>query len=455
HENQEGGVSWQYSDYTNGGQDYARQTVVEGTEISIEEFRKTTGENGEFEAGTTVKDGDDVISQSEAFKDRVNLDELTRLRNEGVVDGETYENMIRNQGPDAVYTVEHASESTEALTETVGEFQGYSGGSGQTRYPVYNQVEQLVMGEDGKPVRQGRSSSHTTVSNDTGYTESRGRDTLEGMGEIDGETVNQHGIVDPNGDPPIVIKTDKEVNGEKVDFAEGLNLGEVTVDKEGRVLVNGQEQENSDPGYLTAINDVNSLVGQSTGGYAALTAAFPNLNSSLSEISSAANGVAGAVSVGTGAYNFFTATNQEERLQGAIETVGGINGPLSIADTLLKGAGKQNSWLSKAAAFTDTFDNGVATPFARAVGVAGAVVALPGAIDDITNGPTAYHRNAGWMSAGSSALTAAGAIPSPATPFLWGGAAVLGLASLATQSVGESSTVARSEELFPGYTPAH
>jgi hypothetical protein len=207
---EDGPVAWTYTDQSNGGRDYKRQTVFEGNNLSIYENHRDLGD-GQFETTTETRNGDDVIGDSQVSRLAVDETRLRQYASDGdLTPGQL--NQLLAEGPP--YLVEHASNSNEQI--------------------------------DDQPSVDFES---TTFSTGSGYQLGFTSNTeIAENGEGTRTTFNT--VVDPDAAPPNApFQGDltRETRGSESDDFSVVEEGPLRISRDGVMTFNGEEIANGPP----------------------------------------------------------------------------------------------------------------------------------------------------------------------------------------------------------------
>ena len=104
-----GAVGWTYTDYDNAGRDYKRQTVFEGLDVSVYEEHTQTGP-GEFESRSETREGDEIVASSSASRKSVSEAELSDYLSSGNLSLAQLERMRQDGPPYYIERLEEDAE---------------------------------------------------------------------------------------------------------------------------------------------------------------------------------------------------------------------------------------------------------------------------------------------------------------------------------------------------------
>lgn len=208
----EGAVSWTYSEVSNDGKDYKKQTVVEGTELSVYE-QKTTNSSGEFEVISETKNGDDPISSSRFTRQELSGEDVRQAVIDGELTQEQAKRLLAGGGP---YFVERSEEKAERLTKD---------------------GELIKQGDD--PVQLGHEVTGYKFDNADGYevAETYQKSNREDGGFSDSRLST---VTDPAGRPPV----QGTVSNGSTDNDGGnyqSETSQIRIDQQGRVFADKEQ----------------------------------------------------------------------------------------------------------------------------------------------------------------------------------------------------------------------
>ena len=384
----QGLTSWSYSDYANDGQDYRRQTVFEGSDVSTYEEYKTTGE-GQFERMSETREGDTVIAGSNASRQEVTEEELQASVADGTLTQEQMDRMLQDGPP---YVMEQSREFAAALREEDGSYR---------------------RDEDGNPVQPGYNITSSTVSNGDGYSVSDfGRSDFQEDGGTRESTLST--VTDPLGDPPVSGTATK---GERTNTGayQETERGEIAVDADGRMTLDGEEVGQFDLGESdlpTLLREGSSLTARE------LIAAVKNPSvaagnrGELGRVGEARFTPSGGelhtpdlakfadiLGVVNGASEIFNGIGNGDFRQtvgGLGDIAGGLNSLAAAASALPGRAGAAAGRLSSL--------TGLGSVAGKVLGGVGGLASLGFGIYDGITGETGYDRAGGWLGAASGAV---------------------------------------------------
>lgn len=215
-----GSVSWAYAEYSNDGQDYKKQTVIEGTEISIYETHEVTGP-GQFRSTSETSDGGKVIADSETSRQELTESELRQyIEDHAGQDGQPteaqLERMLRDGPP--YYLSQHQEHSTAWKDE-----------DGKLRED-----------EDGNPLQLGHETSSFSLENSHGYAVSS---TYRELFDEEGGSVDSRlsTVTDPDADPPLSGTLNRGERSPSGNYYKITESGPIEIDSKGRLSYQGKE----------------------------------------------------------------------------------------------------------------------------------------------------------------------------------------------------------------------
>ncbi len=213
-----GQISWTYANYSNDGQNYKKQTVFEGTDLSVYERHEVTGP-GQFKTSSETRDGDKKIATSDTSRQKVSEQALRQYVQDGQLTDAQLSRMLRDGPP---YYMERHSEHAEPWKDKDGN---------------------LHEGKDRKgkayPLQPGHDIESFTVKNERGYAVS---ETYHQQFDKDGNAKDSRlkTVTDPKDDPPIsgrVTQRERTSSG-------GYRVtgsSEIQVDAKGKLTYDGKE----------------------------------------------------------------------------------------------------------------------------------------------------------------------------------------------------------------------
>lgn len=211
----EEGTSWTYSDVTNNGQDYKRQTVWEGSDLTVYEEKETLGE-GQFRELSETRQGDDLLNSSSASRREITPEYLGNAVRAGRLTPEQA-NEIRAGGEP--YYLEQTETYAKRLEED-GEL-----------------VTSEVDGEQ-VPVQTGSSSTSWSYSAADGYEVAEYRQSqTDSDGKDHSSTLDL--VTDPDGKVPVKGRLET-IEPSPTGTGSDVVRSKVTVDNLGKVLIDGQ-----------------------------------------------------------------------------------------------------------------------------------------------------------------------------------------------------------------------
>lgn len=383
-------VAWTYTNFENDGQDFQRQTVFEGTDVSIYEDRETLSD-GQFRSTSETRDGDDILAMSQASRLEVQEADLRQLVTDGQLTTEQLDR-IRQDGPP--YYVEQFSEHAEALLDDDGN---------------------LRRDDEGNPFQAGHDVTSMTVSNTDGYSVSEQfrQDFGEGTSGTDSRLTT---VTDPEADMPVtgeLVQRERDSNGNY----EVLEQGEIAIGADGRATYDGEEIGEFDFGgtdlstllregeSITAPDLIKVLGGaaKATRDSAALTnfaGGRFNLTGQTGALANLAKG-ASIFGVFVGADQLFSGLQDGDvrsSVQGLGKIAGGANS-LAAATSALAGGGRVGS----AAARFSTLSAASST-FGKVLGGASGALNLGFGLYDVFTADSGFDQAAGGLTAAAGAV---------------------------------------------------
>jgi hypothetical protein len=402
--NQQGGaVAWTYADYANRGNDHQKQTVFEGTDISIYETQTTHGAD-EFTRTSETKEGDEVVASSETSRRNVDQEALQTAVANGELTQEQFDRMISDGPP---YTAERHVENAEPLKD-----------DGELRED-----------EDGNPIQPGHHVSSYTFSNDQGYAVAEHYRMEESE---DGRNTDSRlsTVTDPNADPPVdgsVVKRERNPETGTFRVTEDSKL---QVMGDGRLMYGDEDDLKEVGSFDFAGSDITTLLREGE-------------NITASELVGLASGAAeagqDAASIGRVGHGRFNLTGEAGNLarfqsaadifglaggvqslyagvtgadgRAAIEGFGDIAGGLNSLAAATKALGG-SSRLGTAANRFSTLTAG-STTLGKVLGGAGGVISLGFGLYDVFTAESGYDQAAGGLTAAAGAVALGSAFFGP------------------------------------------
>lgn len=416
-----GAVGWTYSDYSNNGQDYDRQTVFEGTDVSIYESHQVTGP-GQFRTTSETKEGDSVVASSDTSRQEVTAEQL----NQSVADGEMSQAQLDRMLTDGPpYYAERYSEHAEPLRDDDGN---------------------LRTDEDGNVIQAGHTVSSYNLANSDGYAVAKQyRETPTEGGGSTSSTLKS--VTDPQGAPPISgTVTNRETSASGSTTI--TDTGDVRVTADGKMTYNGVEMGQFDLSgselttllkegdSVTALSLLGAAGGVTNGGLQAVnTTRFTPSGAAQVEKLSGALDIFG---VGLGANNLFQGVRDGDGraiVEGIGEMAGGLNS-LAAATAALGGTSK----LGNAARSFSSLSGG-ATVLGKALGGVGGVIGLGFGLYDVFTADSGWDKAAGGLAAASGAV-AVGSVFFGPPGWVVGGliSGALGIASIFVGGADDNAT---------------
>ena len=430
----QGLTEWSYADFANDGQDYRRQTVFEGSDVSTYEEQQTLGD-GQFRRMSETRDGETVIAGSSAERREVTEDELRASVADGSLSPEHLERMLQDGPP---YTVEKSSEFAAALRGEDGRYQ---------------------RDDSGNPIQPGYGISSSTFSNDNGYSVS---DFSRSDFQEDGGTreASLSTVADPSGDPPV---TGTATRGERSNTGayRETSSEQLEIGTDGRMTVDGEEVGQFDLGQSdipTLLRENNTtpreLLAAVRG--ASLAAGNPEQIGRLGEArfqlrggeiqSRKLAGFADVLGVASGAREIFEGLGSGDLRQiagGVGDVAGGVNS-LAAALSPWGGSTKAGSALGNLAKATS-----YGTLLGKGLGAVGGLASLGFGVYDGLTGATAHDRAGGWIGAAGGAVGVGSLFFGP-PGWVVGGlvSGALGITSVIVSGADDNRTAAMDQRMF-------
>lgn len=205
------GVSWNYENVRDNGDHIARQTVVEGSDLSVVEEYQKTG-NGTFTHHQEVKFGDEVSTYRDVSRERVDEAGLDELVSEGVLTSQQRAR-LKSDGPP--YFVDKVVDHANARVED-GE---------------------LLTNDEGDVVQGGHHLTSTSVSNDEGYKVSE-QFYYDAAAHTE-ETFNS--TTDPTADSPFEGRREKKIYDRSTNEVTRTERETLSVSSTGDIMVGDQK----------------------------------------------------------------------------------------------------------------------------------------------------------------------------------------------------------------------
>lgn len=422
------GVAWNYTDYDNDGKDYERQTVIEGTDISVFESHQVTGP-GEFTTVTETRDGDQIIANSEASRERLTESELRdrvaqmQSNNEpGALTDQELERMIQDGGP---YYLESINEHAETILDDDG---------------------QPKRDSDGNIIQPGHDTVHSTFTNDDGYSVSNHYHQDFNSGQ-DWTTSRTRTVTDPSSDPPIQASIQNTERDPETGQFVVTEEGDLKVMNDGRIMFGDEEVADIDfegqtvqemlmgPGSVRSDQLIAAIGGAAKDGET-YTMSFAGVEGRVRPSATSVNlgRLAGGVEIfglATGARDVFSGARSGNYRQ-VVEGLGGITGgvnTLAAATSAIAGTGRLGATASRVSSLT-----AASTTAGRVLGAAGGAIGFGFGVYDILNAEDGWGRAAGALNASAGAIAFGSAFFGP--PGWIAGGLLAGSLSIAAVFVG-------------------
>lgn len=386
----QGPARWSYENFTNDGQDFRRQTVFEGSDISTLEQSETLGE-GQFRQSSQTTDGGEVIAGSEHTRREVSEEELRAGVHQGTLSAEQLERMLSDGPP---YMMESGNEFAATLRGDDGE---------------------LLRDDSGAPIQPGYRVSSSTFGNQDGYSVSdfTRRDFQDDGGTIESRLST---VTDPLADPPVSGVARNGSYSPSGVYTQ-TDTGQLAVDAFGRMTIDGEEIGQFDfgqPDLPTLLRQGSSLSARellaavkspsvaavNPGQLARIGQARFQLRGG--EINSPALGkIADVLGVVHGASEIFGGIGQgdvRQILGGVGDMTGGFNS-LAAATSVLAGQSRLGTAAGRLSSLT-----GYGTVLGKSLGAVGGVASFGIGVYDGITGETAHDRAGGWIGAAGGAV---------------------------------------------------
>ncbi len=429
-----GAVGWTYTDYENSGKDYQRQTVFEGTDISIYEEHKVTGP-GQFRTTSETREGDEVVANSEATRKELSETELRKTAADGSLTQAQLDRMLTDGPP---YYAENYQEHAEALLDDDGN---------------------LRKDEDGNPLQPAHDITSSTYGNEQGYAVSNHyRQDFKQDGS--GTDSRLSTVTDPLSDQPVsgqLTNRERSASGSYT----VKEQGDIKIGADGKFTYNGDEVGQFEFGG----SDLSTLLreggGLSTNDLLGVVKMATDVGQDSARLNSFAGGrfnltgstgklanVSGAIDifgVATGVGGVFQGVKDGDT-RDVVEGLGNISGGLnSLAAATSAVAG--TSRLGAAASRFSTLTAGTAT-LGKALGAAGGVISLGFGLYDVFTADSGWEKASGGLAAAAGAVAIGSAFFGP-PGWIVGGliSGALGIASVIVGDGGKSETAAIDDRL--------
>lgn len=220
-------TAWTYENVENGGDDLSRQTVIEGTEISVfEEYHKTGRDT--FTHHQEMRDGDEVSSSRDVSREHVDEAGLNALVQEGVLDQAQRERLITDGPP---YIVDKVTDHANARIDGDGN---------------------LLKDDDGNVIQGGHHLTSTSVSNEQGYRVSN--QFLFDSAAYTEEELST--VTDPTADPPISGSQEKRFYDRGTKEVTRTESGDLEVRSNGDVMIGDDKVAEFELGGDKTVNDL-------------------------------------------------------------------------------------------------------------------------------------------------------------------------------------------------------
>lgn len=204
----DGPLTWTYSDVSNDGKDFKRQTVVEGTELSTYEERVSHGP-GEFTYSSETTEAGEVIESKSASRSKVTESEIQEAVDAGTLTPEQARAVLAGNGP---YYLETSQASAVPLVDEDGN---------------------LRVDGDDNPIQTGYEQFTSRLSNGKGYEAS---EYDQSQTDENGDITTSHlsSVTDPTKKPPVsgtLTSTDADFQTE---------TSQVQINNKGQFISDGE-----------------------------------------------------------------------------------------------------------------------------------------------------------------------------------------------------------------------
>ncbi len=210
------GRSWTYSDASNNGKDYKRQTVWEGSKLSVYEERTDYGD-GEFSELSETRNGDEVLNHSSASRREATPDGIRLAVQQGRL---TPEQALEIQKGGQPYYLNETRTSAAPLEDEDGNL-------------VTTEVDGVEV-----PVEAGSSSHSYSFSAADGYEVAEYRQAAnDAEGREHSSTLDI--VTDPDGKVPVKGRVET-IEPSPTGTGSDVVRSKIDIDNLGEVLIDGQ-----------------------------------------------------------------------------------------------------------------------------------------------------------------------------------------------------------------------
>ena len=398
-------ATWDYTDYSNNGQNYRRQSVFEGSKISVYETHEVTGP-GQFVTTTETSEDGKPIANTTARRQELSEADLRRYADEGKLTPAQMDRMLQDAPP---YFVESFDETAQPLRDEDG----------------------LRRDSEGRPLETGHSVTSLTLSSQNGYSVS------DHFRQVDGENgeASQSRLTtetDPDGNPPLSGRLENHQRDSANGPLRQTESGALAVSSDGQMTFDGQpvgqfETGGADLGSFlregksVTASEMLALAGAvgkagsaperlprtpfSPGGLDGSDIEFrPVSGSAMSRLAEGSDILGLAVGVQS-TFAGITEGDPRKMVEGLGNITGGLNS-LAVATEALGGSSRLGSAAGRFSTLT-----AAGTTVGKVLGAAGGVINMGLGVWDMYKAETGWDRAAGGMLAASGALIVFGGPP--------------------------------------------
>ncbi len=390
----EHGVAWRYTEYENNGRDYQRQTVVEGTALSVWQTYETVGP-GEFRTTSVTTDGDETIANSQASRTILTEDELRGYVEEGELSQAEFERMVTDGPP---YYVEQFSEHAEPLLDGA----------------------ELKRDDEGNIIQGGHSATSLTLGNGDGYSVSsqKREEVTDEEQWLRSELTT---ITDLDSTTPIASTITHQQRNPVTGQFEVTDSGVLEVAEDGTVTVDGESVGEFDigsatvqdlmqgPDGLTSAQLIGAIGGVAQSGDRFFYPGQPHENETVSRAFRVIRHGTDVFGLAVGVHDIFSGFSDGSTRQ-IIEGVGGVAGG---ANSLAAAT----SALTRKTRFAPTVTSLASSPIVkyggRMLGGAGGAIGGVFGVHDMLTADDGWGRAAGGLNAVAGAVMFGSAFGGP------------------------------------------